>query len=118
MILSRFMGMFSKVGMVLLGVVTVIYLTELIFVFPLVARFKNTTFGMMKNALLIPLARLPYMLAVSFLIIVCLILTLLNQVTIMVGAVIWSVIGGALLAFANSFLIRRMFKPFEEGGRD
>ncbi len=112
MIVSRFAGAAGKAGMALLGAAVFIYLTELIFVFPLIARFENTTLRMMKNALLIPFVRLKFMLPVMFLTAVSVVLTFLNQATVMAGAVIWSVIGGALLAFANSFLLREMFKPF------
>ena len=45
MILGSFTGMPAKAGLVLLGAVAFIYLTELIFVFPLIARFENTTFA-------------------------------------------------------------------------
>lgn len=114
MIVSGFTGVMAKAGMLLLGAALLIYLTELIFVFPLIARFENTTLHMMKNAVLIPFMRIRFMLPVVFLTAVSVILTFLNQTTVMAGAVVWSVIGGALLAFANSFLIREMFKPFSE----
>ena len=61
MILGSFTGMPAKAGLVLLGAVAFIYLTELIFVFPLIARFENTTFRTIKNAVLIPFARLGFM---------------------------------------------------------
>lgn len=115
MILGSFTGMPAKAGLVLLGAVAFIYLTELIFVFPLIARFENTTFRTIKNAVLIPFARLGFMLPVMFLTAASVFLTFLNQATIMAGAVLWSVIGGSLLAFANSFLLREMFRPFEKG---
>ncbi len=117
-IVSGFTGAPARVGMALLGAAVFLYLTELIFVFPLIARFENTTLEMMKNAVVIPLARLKFMVPVILLTAASLILTFLNQATIMAGAVIWSVIGGALLAFANSFLIREMFKPFVEAGEE
>lgn len=117
-IVSSFTGAPARVGMALLGAAVFLYLTELIFVFPLIARFENTTLEMMKNAVVIPLARLKFMVPVILLTAASLILTFLNQVTIMAGAVIWSAIGGALLAFANSFLIREMFKPFVEAGEE
>lgn len=110
-------GFPAEAGMLVIGAAALVYFIEVIFVFPLIARFENSTFHMMKNAVLIPLSRLPYMLAVLFLTAGCLILTFLNQTTVMAGAVVWSVIGGALLAFANSFIMRQMFKPFMEDER-
>ncbi|MGF0032289.1 YesL family protein [Bariatricus sp. SGI.154] len=102
----------EKIGTVLMGGAILIYVIEIIFVFPLIAQFKNTTMNMIKNAILIPVSRLPFMLLVLFLTVMCVILTLLNQTTIMVGAVIWSLIGVSVLSFANSVLIRVMLKPF------
>lgn len=104
----------ARFGTVLLGAVVCIYMVELIFVFPLIARFENSTVDMMKNAVLIPAARLPYMVMVLLLTGACLVLTILNRATIMAGAVVWSLIGVAMLTFANSFFIQKMFKPFTE----
>lgn len=113
MIISgKLQGVLLNAGLLLIGIVSVIYLIELAFVFPIIAKFENSTLNIMKNAVLIPLTRLPFMLPILILTAACLILTFINQTTIMAGAVIWSVIGAALLAFANSFLIREMFKPF------
>ncbi len=109
---SKLQGVALNAGLLFIGSVSVIYLIELTFVFPIIAKFENSTLNTIKNAVLIPLARLPFTLPVLILTAACLILTLLNQTTVMAGAVIWSMIGGALLAFANSFLMREMFKPF------
>lgn len=102
----------AKIGSILLGIVLFFYLIEIFFVFPLIAKFDNTTWNMMKNALLIPVARLPFTCLVLFMNTICVILTLLNQMTIIVGAVIWSVIGVALVAYVDSVIIKAMLKPF------
>lgn len=52
-----------------------IYLIEIVFVFPLIAKFENTTLHMMKNAILIPAARFPFMALVMLLIGMCIALT-------------------------------------------
>lgn len=36
----------------------------------------------------------------------------MNTMTILAGAVIWCLIGVSLLAYANSFLLLGMFRPF------
>ncbi len=91
-----------------------IYGIELLFIFPLIARFENHTVSMLKNALLIPIARLPYAAGVIVMTVFCVVVTFLNAKTIMLGAVIWSLIGVACVAFANSFLLRKMFEPYEK----
>ncbi len=112
MIVRRLPGTLGAAGMALAGVAAALYLIETVFVFPLIAKFENTTFHMMKNAILIPAVRFPFMVLVMLTVGMCLALTFLNTATILVGAVIWSLIGMSLLAFANSFLLLGMFKPF------
>ncbi len=112
MIVRRLPGTLGAVGMALAGAAAALYLIETVFVFPLIAKFENTTFHMMKNAILIPAVRFPFMVLVMLTVGMCLALTFLNTATILVGAVIWSLIGMSLLAFANSFLLLGMFKPF------
>lgn len=53
-------GVMRTIGMVLLGMIVLVYIYEVVFVFPLIARFDNTTINMLKNAVLIPISRLPY----------------------------------------------------------
>ena len=112
MIVRRLPGTLGAAGMALAGAAAALYLLETVFVFPLIAKFENTTFHMMKNAILIPAVRFPFMVLVMLTVGMCLALTFLNTATILVGAVIWSLIGMSLLAFANSFLLLGMFKPF------
>ena len=69
---------------------------------------------MIKNAILIPVSRLPYALPVLLLTGMCLILTFLNQTSILAGAAIWSVIGVSVLTYANSFFIRKVLEPYME----
>ena len=104
----------SVIANILLGTVSLLFLLELIFIFPLIARFENTTVNMFKNAILIPVSQLPYAVFVLFLTVLCIGATFLNIRTMLFGSVIWSLIGGALLAYANSLLVRKMFQPFEE----
>ncbi len=114
MIIRRMPGKLALVGNVLTGAAAFLYLIEVVFVFPLIAKFENTTVNMMKNAILIPAARLPFMGLIIVLTGMCAALTCLNEATILVGAVVWSLIGVSLLAFANSFLLSEMFRPFIE----
>lgn len=114
MIVRRMPGKLAEVGTVLLGAASFIYMVEVIFVFPLIARFVNSTFQMMKNAILIPAVRFPFMALIMLVTGACLVLTFLNTTTILAGAVIWSLIGVSLLTYANSFLLSGMLRPFIE----
>lgn len=105
-------GLFRQIGTVVLGAVLIFYFMECIFVFPLIAKFENSTGNMIKNALLIPVSRLPYALMILFMTGAAIIVTFLNQMTIMIGAVIWSAIGVSVLSYANSLLLVKMLAPF------
>ena len=104
-------GLFRQIGTVVLGAVLIFYFMECIFVFPLIAKFENSTGNMIKNALLIPVSRLPYALMILFMTGAAIIVTFLNQRTIMIGAVIWSAIGVSVLSYANSLLLVKMLAP-------
>lgn len=103
-----------NIVMIFLEIALILYIIEFIFVFPLLARFENTIRNTLINGFLIPVSRLPHAIAVLLLTMMCVTVTLLNQFTVMAGAVIWSIIGVALLAFANSFILHRIFKEYEE----
>lgn len=105
-------GLFRQIGKVVLGAVLIFYFMECIFVFPLIAKFENSTGNMIKNALLIPVSRLPYALMILFMTGAAIMVTFLNQMTIMIGAVIWSAIGVSVLSYANSLLLVKMLAPF------
>ena len=112
MIVRRLPGVLGAAGMALTGAAAMLYLIEAVFVFPLIAKFENTAIHMMKNAILIPAARFPFMVLVMLVVGMCFALTFLNTATVLIGAVVWSLIGMSLLAFANSFLLLGMFNLF------
>lgn len=97
---------------VLLFPAGIVYMTEVIFVFPLIATFENTTGKMMLNGLLFPLARLQYAAPVLIIDGACIVLTLLTPFTVLTGAAIWTIIGITLIAYINSFLIVKLVRPF------
>ena len=105
-------GLFRQIGTVVLGAVLIFYFMECIFVFPLIAKFENSTGNMIKNALLIPVSRLPYALMILLMTGAAIMVTFFNQMTIMIGAAIWSAIGVSVLSYANSLLLVKMLAPF------
>ena len=106
-------GILRQIGAVILGAVFIFYLMECIFVFPLIAKFENSTRNMLKNALLIPASRLPYALLILFMTGAVIMVTFLNQMTIMTGAVIWSGIGVSALSYVNSLILVKMLAPYQ-----
>lgn len=111
-VLKGMKGIVGTAGFVLLGSAFLIYVMILMFVFPLTAKFENTTANMIKNAFLIPISRIAYAIAVVVLTLMCMIITFLTPTTIVTGIAIWSAIGVSLLAYANSFIILKMIEPY------
>ena len=113
-IVSRTSGIVASAAIVIFCITGFFCFVEVLFVFPLIAVLRNSTGNMIKNAILIPVSRLPYALPVLLLTGMCLILTFLNQTSILAGAAIWSVIGVSVLTYANSFFIRKVLEPYME----
>lgn len=105
-------GIIRNIGFVLISIVSLFYIMEVIFIFPLIAKFENTTVQMFKNAILIPTAKLPIAAMVMIIEGMCVVVTFLNQTTILYGAIIWNIIGAALVGYAVSFLLNVIFRPF------
>lgn len=85
-----------------------------IYAFSLQARFENTIRNTLKNALILVFAKLPYTLLILLLTVGPVLATILNQRTLTVGILIWTFIGVTLVAYLNSFLLRRVFAKLEE----
>lgn len=99
----------TKILVPCIGAIMLIYLFILLYIFPLLARFDNTIFHLLKNSLLMGIRHLPW--------------TILNAVLI-VGPVfiglnflqlipVWIIIGYAGLAYISSFIFVRIFKNYE-----
>lgn len=98
----------------------VVWLCVVIYVFPLTARYENTVRNTFKNALLLSVAKLPFTLLMLVITAGPVLLTLLNTMTLMAGLGLWIIVGVSLVAWLNSFLLRRVFEIFhskEEQGK-
>lgn len=84
-----------------------------VYAFSLQARFENTIRNTLKNALILVFAKLPYTLLIIILTVGPLIVTFLTVRTLIIGLLIWIFIGAALIAWLNSFLLRRIFVILE-----
>jgi uncharacterized membrane protein YesL len=83
-----------------------IYVLTLIFIFPLLAKYSNTVFGTLKNAVLMSLTHLPSSIAMSVLLIIMM-YGFYVSVHLMI---IFSVIGTAGYAYFGSILFRSIFE--------
>lgn len=91
----------------------------LLYVFPVLARFYNTTKATLKNAVLMSIRHLPYTILMIAITIGCVFLTFVSDVTFAYGILIWLMIGFSLLIFIHSYFFRKIFDkytPPEETG--
>ena len=80
------------------------------YVYPLLAQFDNSIKNTLKNACLLAIGSLPYSLVMAALNLLPVALFLFATSFFFRTAIFWVLIGGALVAFANSWLLRKVFK--------
>lgn len=88
-------------------------LSVVIYVFPLTARYENTIRATFRNAMLLTIGRFPYTLLMVAVLVIAVLASLWNSVTLMFAIPLWFLIGGSLLAWINSFILWRVFRIFE-----
>lgn len=97
----------------LLGVILGIWLLVFQYVFPYIGRFQNTVLQSLKNALFLSAAHLPSTVMLLGISIGLFIITLFTSRTFVVGTILWTFFGFALLAYVQSFLLSRIFSKYE-----
>ncbi len=103
-------SLFLVLGFVLLAVT--------IYAFPLTARYENSIRATLQNALLLAVGRLPYTLLMVAVTAGAVIASLWNTVTLMFAIPLWILIGGSLVAWINSYILRRVFTIFEDDDKN
>ena len=112
MILPGIPSPFGRILQVLTLMIFILYILMLTYLFPYIARFENSVFGSLKNALLLAIVHFPY----SLLFIAITVLAFVASVFINFGIVsfVWAVIGFSGLAYINSTFFRKIFVRYEE----
>lgn len=100
-------SIFMLIGFLLLSVT--------IYVFPLTARYENSIRATFRNALILTVGRLPYTLLMVLVTVAAVVASLWNTVTLMFALPLWIIIGASLIAWINSYILRRVFLIFEDG---
>lgn len=90
-----------------------ILLSVTIYIFPLIARYENSIRATFQNALILTVGRLPYTILMAAITVAAVIASLWNTLTLMFALPLWLIIGVALLAWINSYILRRVFVIFE-----
>lgn len=100
-----FSAIFLALGFLLLSVI--------IYIFPLTARYENGIKNTFKNALILTIAKLPYSLFMAAIAVAAAAASCWSTFTLMVSLPIWLLIGGSLIAWINSYILKRVFSGLE-----
>lgn len=103
---ARFQNSIFKI---LVPVAVIVYMMTLVYVFALLARFNNTVFGTIRNAFIMSVTSLPKTFSMLLLIGACVALTLYTQTTLRYGLFLWFALGFSSIAYANAFVLNRIF---------
>ena len=90
-----------------------ILLSVTIYIFPLTARYENTIRNTVRNALILTVGKLPYTLLMVVVTVGSVIISLWNSMTLMFAIPLWFIIGVSLIAWINSYILRRVFMIFD-----
>lgn len=90
-----------------------VYLCILLFVFPYIARYKDTIKKSLLNSLLIGLSNFPYLLLLLILTVVSVIFVFSSSIGFLSGLYFGTFGGFALLAVIYSYIFRKVFSKYE-----
>ena len=93
-------------------------LSVIIYVFPLTARYENSISATFKNAIILTVAKLPYTFIMVAVLVIAVLASLWNTMMIMMALPLWFIFGVSLIAWVNSYLLRRVFTVFEQEEED
>ena len=104
----------NQVILVITGVFAVIFIFSLLYVFALIARFDNTIFKSVKNAVMLAVFNLRETFLLTLIHVIVIVLMIFTK-----GIWIFMMVGGfSVCAYINSLLFIRVFRQYEkiEGG--
>ena len=111
-IMSAGTGTFYTVFRILLFILIFVYYMIYTYIFPLLARFYNTTKATFKNSLIMAIADFPRTLAMMIIPILAGAATFLTSYTIMYGILIWIMFGFSLVAYVNCLFMKKVFAKY------
>ncbi len=85
-----------------------------IYGFALQARYENTVKNTLKNALILTVAKMPYTLLMLVITVAPVIITFLTVRTLLLGSLLWILLGVAVVVWLNSMILRKVFLIFED----
>ena len=94
------------------GIAAVGWIMIALYVFPLLAKFDNTVYKTLLNAMVMSVANFTKTISAFMLVFSCALLTFYTLDTIRWGILAWLVIGFSLIAYFNSMLFNKVFAKY------
>ncbi len=110
---GAFGGTLYTVVRLLLAMIFGVWMLTFLYLFPYIARFENTVFHSVKNALFLSAAHLPSTVMMLVISIGLAVITLFTSRTFVIGTIGWFFAGFAAVAYTQSFLFCRIFSKYE-----
>lgn len=110
---GAFGGTLYTVVRLLLAMIFGVWMLTFLYLFPYIARFENTVFHSVKNALFLSAAHLPSTVMMLVISIGLAVITLFTSRTFVIGTIGWFFAGFAAVAYTQSFLFCRIFCKYE-----
>ena len=114
MLLRMMSPSIRTVMQVFLIFMTILLISMGIYGFALQARYETRIKNTLKNALILTVAKMPYTLLMLVITVVPVVVTFLTVRTLMLGFLVWLLLGVSLIVWLNSLLLRRVFLVFED----
>lgn len=111
-ILNNSTGTVISVLRILILATTLLYAMLLLYVFPTLARFDNSNKTTIRNAFIMSIADLPRTVVMLVITVGSVLLTFVNGYTLWYGLLVWILLGFALVAYANSFFLKKVFAKY------
>ena len=109
---TRFMaGSFGKVYQTTFYLLALVFLFGFVYIFPLQARYDNSVKNTLRNAWLLSVAALPWTVLCLLLVAAAVYISfIMNPATVDLFLYLWAVCGFGLVAYLQSFFIRKAFQ--------
>ena len=112
-LVGAFGGALYTVVRLLLAMIFGVWMLTFLYLFPYIARFENTVFHSVKNALFLSAAHLPSTVMMLVISVGLIVVTLFTSRTFVIGTIGWFFAGVAAVAYVQSFLLSRIFAKYE-----
>ena len=104
----------KKVLQIIVCAIFIISMMLYSYVFPLIAVFENTIGHYLKNSLIIAMTRIGYTLIIVMINVIPLVLFFIGGEWLAMGMRIFVLIGWALIAYVNSFLLNKVLERYKK----